>query len=81
MLAYHAFFPNFAYRPGVLTNLAWSMAARATWVARQVGTSGGAGGIRELPHIEIKAPRVADRGALLATPVARAALQGGSGMG
>lgn len=51
-IAFHAFFPNAAYRPGVLTNLALSMAMRAAWVNEQVATSGSAGGVRELPHIE-----------------------------
>lgn len=60
LLAFHAFFPNVAYRTGVLTNLAWSMAVRASWVAQQVGASGSAGGIRELPHIEIRQLRTVD---------------------
>lgn len=64
-IAFHAFFPNVAYQPGVLTNLALSMAVRADWVARQVGTSGSAGGIRELPHITLRPLR---RGAGYASP-------------
>lgn len=38
LLAFHSFVPNVAFRPGVLTNLALSMAVRASWIAQQVGT-------------------------------------------